>query len=119
MKFIYVASPYTHKHKHVEKFREREVTRVAAKLTKRYGYAMFLPITQSHQMVKFMPELGGKFQSWAKIDLHMVGLADELWVVKLDGWDQSVGVIAEIEHAKKLKKPIKYINPKTVRMSNK
>lgn len=112
MKLIYLASPYSHKYKKVMKEREKEVNRIAAELTYKYGYAMFLPITQSAPLERIIPALGGSFEKWKNIDLEMIKRSDELWVVMLDGWKDSVGVTEEIIYAKSLNKPIYYIHPK-------
>lgn len=109
MKTVYLASPYSHRNRSVEVKRYLDVTKVAALLTRDLGVPMFLPITQSYKMVEMIPALGGSFEKWKKIDLTWVGRSDELWVVMLDGWDKSIGVLAEIRHAKRLKKKIRYI----------
>jgi hypothetical protein len=109
MKTIYLASPFSHSDKKIEKKRYEDVTLIAALLTKRFGHAMFLPITQSYAMTKAVPSLKGDFNSWKDIDLHMVGKSDELWVVLLDGWSESIGVLAEIKEALMLHKPIKSV----------
>lgn len=117
MILIYLASPYSHPSAKVRGERAKDITRVAGRLTHKYGHAMFLPITQSHAMKKHCPELGTSFKAWERIDLYMVEKADELWVVTLDGWEESIGVVAEIAHAKSLNKPIRYIHPKTLKKS--
>lgn len=38
----------------------------------------------------------------------LISKCDELWVLKIDGWEQSKGVSAEIEYAESLNIPIKY-----------
>lgn len=114
MKFIYVASPFSHKYKKVMREREKEINRVAAELTYKYGYAMFLPITQSAPLERIIPALGGSFEKWKDIDLEMVKRADELWVVMMEGWDNSVGVTSEIEYAQYLGKPLYFIVPDTL-----
>ncbi len=110
MKRIYLASPYSHKDKRIERKREKQVTEIAALMTRDYGYSMFLPITQSYQMCKVLPELGGSFEKWKKIDLFEVRHSTEVWVVMLDGWKESIGVKAEIKLAKRLKKPVRYFD---------
>ena len=110
-KLIYIASPYSHKSKSVMKNRVATVSKVAAILTKKYKFAMFLPITQSAEMVKYEPSLGGDFKSWESIDIFMVKeKADEVWVILMEGYDTSIGVTAEIECARRHNKPIKYFN---------
>lgn len=117
---VYLASPYTHKSAHIMKYREEQVTITAAKLTEMFRVTLFLPITQSAAMARACPGLfGHTFSAWKDIDLDAIDHSDEVWVVKLSGWKKSVGVQAEIEYALKLKKPVKYINPKTLRFVNK
>lgn len=109
-KLIYLASPFSHKDNQVEEYREFMTTAAAAQLTQEYGYAMFLPITQSYAMKLHSPELGGSFECWKDIDLYMVReKVDEIWVLTLPGWDKSIGVLAELEEAKNYNKPIKYL----------
>jgi hypothetical protein len=116
MKLVYLASPYSDKSAKVRKQRAEDITRIAADLTAKYKHAMFLPITQSHAMKKYRPDLGTDFNAWKHIDLYMVAeKCDECWVVKMKNWDKSVGVLAEIECAKYIGKPVRYIHPKTLR----
>lgn len=111
-KLIYFASPFTHVDPKIMLHRELMVTHHAAALTEKYGYAMFLPITQSAPMERSNPNLKGDFKSWASIDLFIVKeKADELWVCMLDGWRESVGVTAEIKAAQEVGIPIRYYNP--------
>lgn len=110
MKMIYLASPYSHKKTSVQNKRYRDITKVAAKLTKDTGLCFFLPITQSFQLVKVDPSLGGSFSAWRNIDLYAIKKSDEMWVVTMDGWLESIGVQAEIAYAKSLKKPVKYLD---------
>jgi hypothetical protein len=110
-KLIYIASPYSHKNQSIMNKRLRDVTIISAKLTKKYGYAMFLPITQSAAIARHEPSLGGDFKSWKSIDIFLVKeKADEVWVIMLKGWDTSIGVTEEIKCARKYQKPIKYFS---------
>lgn len=115
MKLIYLASPYSHKDRQIEKFRYKEITRIAAKLHKKYPYAFILPITQSHELKNWEPSLGGSFVKWRDRDLHFISKSDEVWVVLMEGWLESIGVQAEIEFAKECNIPVKHINPETLR----
>jgi hypothetical protein len=114
LKTVYLASPYSHRLKKVMREREKEINRVAAELTYKYGYMMFLPITQSAPLERIIPALGGSFEKWKEIDLKAVSMMDELWVVLLDGWDISVGVTEEIRYAKELGKRVRYIDPQNI-----
>ena len=103
---IYLASPYSDQSSAVRDARHAQAVEVARQLIER-GVIVFSPIAYSHQMAS---ELGGDFESWRKFDLEMIDLADELWVLTLDGWKESIGVAAEIEHARNRSIAILYVN---------
>lgn len=122
-KLVYICSPYTANHvggivKTVtEEARYQLITAVAAALKVKYGnkYVFFLPITQSHAMKQFKPELGGSFEAWKSDDLFVVKeKADELWVIMMGGWNKSIGVNAEIACAQHNKKRVRFISPSEV-----
>lgn len=129
MKMIYLASPYscTTKHKWgqavikkiTEFLRYKKITIIAAKLHTKFNHAFILPITQSKVLCDLEPELGGSFEKWAARDLEFISRCDEVWVVKMEGWKESVGVRAEIKFAKDIKKPVKYIDLITLKVLNK
>lgn len=113
MKLIYIASPYSHIDPIVQLKREIDINKIAARLQVKYGYAFFLPITQSAQLCRYNKTLGGSFKKWAKVDLFLIGnKCDEVWVVMLHGWDKSIGVTAEIKHALKHNIKVRYYDPK-------
>lgn len=111
---IYLASPFSHKDELIMKMREEQISTIAAKLTLRYHQAMFLPITQSYRMRQLNDALGTSFASWKDIDLAAIEHCDQIWVVMMPGWKDSVGVQQEIKWAKYSKIPIKYINCDTL-----
>lgn len=121
----YLASPYSHnigsesERQMVRNFRALTITRIAIQLKQKYNVVFFLPITQSHAMKEIDDSLGTNFDAWEADDLCAIDHCDEVWVAKLDGWKESIGVCAEIAHAKKTNKPVKYINPLTLRMTKK
>lgn len=115
MKLIYLASPYSHPELTIEKWRYGEITRIAAKLHKTYRYAFILPITQSHELKAWEPKLGGSFAKWRDRDLHFISKSDEVWVVMMEGWKESIGVLAEIDFAISKNIPVKYMNAQTLR----
>ncbi len=115
-KLIYCASPYSNKDIRIMNNREDMVTAIAAGLTERYGYAMFLPITQSAPMERMNPNLKGDFEQWKSIDLFMIKeKSDEVWVIMLDGWKDSIGVSAEIQCALDNNIPVKFYCPFNLR----
>jgi len=65
------------------------------------------PISYSHQFA----HIGGcDFEAWRELDLSLLGRwATELWVLMLPGWEDSVGLTAEIEFAESAGIPVRYI----------
>ncbi len=113
---VYLASPYSHKSDVVMKYREELVSTVAAELTAAHRVTLFLPITQSSRMAQLRPKLfGTSFSAWKDIDLDAIDHCEEVWVVKIDGWKESIGVTAEILHAELQGIPVKFVSPKTYR----
>lgn len=103
---IYLASPYSHPDPAVQAERCEAVCRVAAHLI-RLGHVVFSPIAHSHGIAKH--GLPTDWLFWEKQDHALLAVCDELWVVTLDGWQESRGVQAEIAMARALGKPIRYV----------
>ena len=107
-RFIYLAVPYSHSKDSVKNFRFGTVTAISGKLFE-MGIFNFSPITHSHP-VSLINGSGTSWETWEKFDKFMVDLCTEIWVLKLPGWEASVGVQAEIQHALKTMKPVQYLN---------
>ena len=100
---IYLAIPYTGKEN--ESFR---VANLVAGMLMNQGHVVFSPISHSHHIaIQGGLSLGWSF--WKKQDESFIGWCDELYVVKLKGFEKSKGVNAEIEIASRLGKPIRYV----------
>lgn len=107
-KLVYLATPYTHESRLVECERFEKVTYVSALMVER-GIVNYSPITHSHQQNE-SKDLPGNWAFWEFVDREFLRRSDELWVLAETGWSDSVGVTAEIEYAKELGMPVKYIN---------
>lgn len=97
---IYLASPYTSPDIFVMEERyQRNLDMLAHLLAK--GHVVYSPIVHFHPLA-CERDLPRDFAFWSRINLWMLGRADSLYVLKLDGWEESVGLTAEIERAKHL-----------------
>jgi len=106
---IYLACPYKHKDPAIRVKRFEEANKKAAELMQQ-GYAVFSPISHSHPISLYTrPENTQDFKFWLIQDLAFLRDCDELWVLQLDGWEESKGVEMEIITAASLGKPIHYI----------
>lgn len=108
---IFISAPYTSStgNKDEEKERYNHVCRYAAKLTKA-GNVVQSPILIGHQLLH-LENIPGDYTFWKNISITTLLHCDAVHILMLDGWDKSVGVRDEIEHAKLLNMPIEYIAP--------
>lgn len=109
MKFIYLASPYSHPDPLVRDERFKAACRKAAQYLN-LGIAVFAPIAHSHPIADFMDESKRMcFDTWMKADLPILRRADELHVLCIEGWRTSRGVTREIEFADLLGIPVHHV----------
>lgn len=94
---IYLASPYTHPDHAVMEARFDASCRAAGKLMAK-GVVVFSPIAHTHP-IAVQCELPRGWEFWEQFDREFVEASDRLVVLKLDGWDASKGVAAEIKIA--------------------
>ena len=106
-KLIYLAVPYTHKYKSVREDRFQLVSEVSGLLAN-LKVANVSPITQSHVQSLFV-KIGTTWETWKHIDTILLNSCDELWILCLPGWRDSIGVNAEYIIAKNLKLQIRFI----------
>ena len=105
---VYLASPYTHSKPEVLAERCEAAQKAAARLM-RAGVTVFSPIAHSHGIAGFLPEeLRRDNEFWLRQDLPLLARCDELWVLCLPGWEDSLGVQEEIAFAHALDIPVSY-----------
>lgn len=105
---IYLASPYSKYSEGRAKAFIKACQKAASLMGQ--GYKIFCPIAHSHciEIHGMLDIKNGEF--WLKQDFAVLKHCDELWVYKMEGWEESVGVKAEIEFASAAGIPIKYID---------
>lgn len=108
MKRLYLAAPYTSPCKELILSRVEAVNKLAASLMDQ-GYCVFSPISHSHPISEYTKADALDHDFWLNQDLEFMEWADEVWVYKLAGWEESRGIKREIEYANKLGKVIKWI----------
>ena len=108
-KMIYIATPYS---KFPEQIREL-VFDASCSITSQLmaeGLIVFAPIAHSHPIAKKY-KLPFDWAAWEEFDRRIISVCDELWILQLPSWSESVGVQAEIEIAQELNIPVVFINP--------
>ena len=103
---IYLASPYSHPDPAVRQARFVAVCGRAAELM-REGLNVFSPIAHSHPLVEHGAPTD--WEAWKRVDMEMIGFCSHLYVLRIDGWQESVGVQAEIAEAERLGKKVLFV----------
>ena len=111
---IYLASPYSHPDPVVRDRRYLAACRAAVDLLKT-GETVFSPVVQGHALSRL--GLPTDWQFWERHDREHLRLCDEVAVLALDGWRDSIGVRAEIEIAREFGKPVRYLAAGAERMA--
>lgn len=104
---IYLASPYAHSDPAVMQKRYETMVQFVNDEYRKEN-VVYSPIVHNHP-VAVLGGLPRTWDFWRKIDLPVLRRCNELWVVCLDGWRESKGVSAEIEYAKLIELPTRYI----------
>jgi hypothetical protein len=101
---IYLASPYSHPDVAVRLDRFRQACKVAGLLMNK-GMIVFSPIAHTAPVAdECNLPLGWDF--WEKYDRAFLSVCSAMYVLTIEGWSKSVGVLAEIGIAKELNLPI-------------
>src|SRR5437870_6037297 len=111
----YLCSPYTCKdsgvtEKYIPEIKEhryREALRCLAYYTS-LGEILFSPIVHSHPM-SVHHTLPGDWEFWQKVGRDIISRCDELWILMIDSWRESIGIRAEVDIA--YPKPVMLIEP--------
>ena len=103
-RIYYLASPYSHKSKSIMDKRHKLVNLTAA-LLKSKGFNILCPITMSVPIGNILNQ--HSFANWEETDLLMIDRSDGIILCDhMEGWTESIGVTAELEHCRCLGKPI-------------
>ena len=107
MSFSYLATPYSKYPGGIEAA-HREACRAAAMLVKA-GVGVYSPIAHTHPIAIY----GGidplNHDIWLPADTPMMQAASSITVVKMKGWQESVGVAHEIKAFQEMGKPVFYM----------
>lgn len=103
---IYLASPYSHPNPAVREQRYI-MARIFTLWALQQPLPLFSPIVYGHE---FGSQLGYVFEAWKTLNDAMIRACEQVWVLRIDGWEDSRGVKHEIEFARSLGKPIIYVD---------
>ena len=106
---IYLASPYSHPIQEIVEDRVRQTMKCLAALL-RQGKFVWSPIIHNHDMT-VLYDLPKDAKYWQRFSIDFLRKADGLYVLKLPGWRESVGVAEEITFANSIYLPTTYLLP--------
>lgn len=104
---IFVSLPYSHPDPDVVTSRYALACLYSAKLL-RLGHVVQSPIVTGHAIIQ-VTNLPGDFNFWKNYCLTVLSACEEMHVLKLDGWENSTGILAELMFAKERGIPVEYI----------
>ena len=106
---IYIASPYSDDDIEVMTARAEKAAQCVANLML-MGKNCFSPIVHGHAIQNHLSEkLRRDHRFWVRHNFEMIMLASELHVLRLDGWEKSLGVAFEVKLAEALRIDISFI----------
>ena len=106
---VYLATPYSHPDPEVSLARYEAVNKKVVELM-RLGLHIYSPITHNHPLA-LLGDMPIEWSYWERYDRLMLSFCSEMIVLRLDGWEESVGVTAKIQIARNMGMPIKYVDP--------
>lgn len=102
--FHYLATPYTHPDASVRQKRVNEARRYMAALL-RVHVITFCPISMTHDAAVTY-DLPKDFMFWERFNDAFLSRSAGVMVANIDGWEQSAGVMHEIQMARSLGLPV-------------
>lgn len=107
-KLVYIASPYSNPDDRVRYENYLIVTKIASDLVSK-GIIAISPITYGHVLSEHS-KMPTDWEFWENFCISLLEKCDEILICNtMSGWEESRGVRAEIEFAKKMGIKIKYL----------
>ncbi len=107
-KMVYLACPYSHPDKAVVEERMRLMCIADANIIMR-GVHTVTPLSK-HFIIEH-GDIPGDWSYWGDYSKNLIDRCDAVYVIMLDGWEDSVGVKEEIAYAKKYDISVIYCKP--------
>lgn len=71
-------------------------------------HTFIAPMVHDYQLLQYMPQVTATWENWGRHCRTLIERSDEVWVLKFDGYDTSVGVAGEVRHAQEHDVPVFY-----------
>jgi hypothetical protein len=113
---IFLASPYSHPDPAVREQRYVAACKAAAMLLRQGVDIVFSPIAHNHG-IAIHGGLGLDADAWWEQSEAMLRVCDDVVVLMIPGWGESVGVQQEIRESRRFVCRVKYMDPETGTLS--
>ncbi len=115
LELVYIAAPYLHKNKMVMQLRHEIINNICTKIIAKYNYSIFSPISHGHNIpvtLSDQAELVGYnvVDYWMEVDLKILTNCSNMFVLMIDGWRESEGVLREIKFCKEHSIEVSFID---------
>jgi hypothetical protein len=97
--FVYVAIPYSHKDPDIQKYRFDMANAFSAQLMNE-GMNVFSPVSMGHP-IAIAHDLPENWEYWQGLCEAALSCTYKMYVLCIEGWEESTGVQAEIEICKR------------------
>lgn len=104
---VYLACPYTHEDPEVMKKRADIAAKKAGELIKK-GFIVFSPLSHSIALAE-ANDLPESWEFWKEQDIGFLKCCNHVFVIAIDGWQESTGVTEEIIWARENNVPVTFI----------
>lgn len=105
----YLAGPFSNPDQKI--MDERKVLHAKlAVLLKNRGESIYAPIPETTCLTELGGLSGTSWKDWREHDLNLLQRCDELYVMLIQGWRESLGVRGEVKFAIQNNIPIRFIN---------
>lgn len=112
---IYLAQPYSHPDPLVRQRRYNAGLEIAAHYTK-LEFLIYSPIVHYHEMANRY-RMPTDFSFWRELNFGVLERCDEIWILPIKGWDESLGLAAERKFAAKNHKQITILHEDAKRLN--
>lgn len=103
----YLASPYSHEDPFIREERYLRAMKVLSSLLL-VGQYVYSPIVHCHELAK-VANLPKTADFWRRYNFHMLAQCEDLLILRIDGWESSVGIAEEKAEAERLNLPVSYL----------
>ena len=112
----YLATPYT-KYATGHEMAFRDAARLASRIQE-LGINVYSPIVHGHPMCSHGVLPAADYSVWRLVNLVMMKRTDALLIGQLPSWTYSSGIRDEVHEFKMQHKPIFYIDPETMNVTD-